>query len=53
MKVRSIDEKKRHAGYQKKSDDIQRELGRKGRKIWATQVEHDKIKKLLVKMRAE
>ena len=36
---------------QKASDGRQRDLGRVGRKVWATPSEHEQIKALLAKLR--
>jgi len=42
---------KTNSQRQKASDDRHRDLGRKGRKVWATPAEHDAIKRLLSDMR--
>ena len=39
------------AQRRKTSDDKQRALGRKGRKVWATPTEHKQVEALLVKLR--
>ena len=42
---------KTNAERQEEYADRQRAKGRNGRVVWATAVEHDKIKKLLIEIR--
>lgn len=44
---------KTNSQRQKASDERQRELGRVGRKVWATPKEHEAVKLLLEQMRFE
>ena len=51
-KYRLEKRKNRNTAYQKASDQRHRDLGRSGRKVWATPEEHEAIKHFLVVYRS-